>query len=98
MPNNAPLPIPVDRGLSGATLQNKQTNRLPEPASNSHFVAEIDGLLNPGGGPMISLPVLGSDQAPLAVMQLYRGRGDQPFGDDEENKLQRFTDTVGILL
>ena len=98
LPNDVPLPIPVDRGLSGATLENRQTIRLTDPASDLHFVAEIDGLLNPGGGPMISLPVLGSDQAPLAVMQLYRGCDDQPFGDDEENKLQRFMDTVGILL
>jgi putative ABC transport system ATP-binding protein len=98
LPNDAPFQIPMDRGLSGATLQDRKTIRLADPAADSRFEAEIDGRLNPGGGPVISLPVLGSDQVPLAVMQLYKNRDDEPFSDEDETKLQRFMDTVSILL
>jgi putative ABC transport system ATP-binding protein len=98
LPNDAPPRIPMDRGLSAATLQDRKTIRLASPAGDSRYDVEIDGLLNPGGGPMISLPVFDSDQVPLAVIQLFKGRDDEPFGEDIENKLQRFMDTVSILL
>jgi putative ABC transport system ATP-binding protein len=98
LPNDAPRQIPMDRGLSGATLQDRKTIHLADPATDSRYDAEIDAWLNPGGGPMISLPVFDSDQVPLAVMQLYKNRDDDPFGEDDETKLQRFMDTVSILL
>lgn len=98
LPNDAPPQIPMDRGLSAACLHDREIIRLADPAADSRYDAEIDGWLNPGGGPMISLPVFDSDQVPLAVMQLFKGRGDEPFGEEIENKLQRFIDTVSILL
>jgi putative ABC transport system ATP-binding protein len=98
LPPGALATIPIHKGIIGATLQAGRAIRLSDAAADNRFDAETDGRLTPGAGPLICIPVLDNYQTPLAIIQLYKHQGNEPFTEEDGIKIQRFVDTLAMLL
>lgn len=79
---DAPIRIPGDRGLVGSCGQTREVINVPDCYADPRFDQSIDESTGYRTRSLLSVPLIGYDDALIGVLQVLN-RIDRPFDDDD---------------
>ena len=94
---DAPICIPADRGLVGSCAQTRDVINVPDCYADPRFDRSIDQSTGYRTRCLLSVPLIGYDDALIGVMQVLN-RIDRPFDDGDVETATALTAQCAVAL
>lgn len=93
------IAIGLDSGIAGLTYQSAQAQVINDPYNHPHFLSAIDEKSGYKTRNLITVPIFGSQQSVIGVIQLLNKRGsDAGFSSDDRHILTFMSNYVSGTL
>jgi putative ABC transport system ATP-binding protein len=91
--------LPIGSGIAGQVAQTGRPLNIPDPYANPLFNRRVDEETGFKTRNILCMPIVNTDGAVFAVMQLLnKSGGDEPFDAADEVAFREFASEMGVVL
>jgi putative ABC transport system ATP-binding protein len=90
--------IPLGSGIAGHAYRTAQPVNVPDAYASPHFNREVDQATGFRTRSVLCVPILDRRRRPFAVMSLLNKQGGEAFEARDEQALQVFAASIGVIL
>jgi putative ABC transport system ATP-binding protein len=90
--------IPIESGIAGEVIRTGKLVNVPDAYASPFFNPEVDRATGFRTRTVLCLPILDRSRRPFAVMTLLNKHGGEPFDARDEQALQVFAASIGVIL
>jgi len=90
--------IPIGTGIAGEVIRTANLLNVPDAYASPFFNREVDRATGFRTRSVLCLPILDRNRRPFAVMTLLNKQGSERFDSHDEQALQVFGASIGVIL
>lgn len=85
-------------GIAGVVAKTRKLSNIPDAYQNPHFNSKIDSLSNFSTKAVLCLPLIGTDEKLIGVIEILNKKSGGSFGKEDEELLIAFGGQAAIAL